>query len=112
MTSEKLGQRDSPCCPHWSLFFAWFSYWGRGSHQCLPPPQHTLGHWPFPGPPTLGCRHLLEVWSSGKKGPCGPCPWARSLCHHLSGGIRFPPAVCQRRQAAFISQGLYMNYPL
>lgn len=51
MTSEKLGHRYSPCCPHWSLYLAWFSYWGRGGSQCLAAsPAHTGTSGPSLGP--------------------------------------------------------------
>lgn len=60
MTSEKLGQWYSPCCPHWSLYLAWFSYWGEGDCQCFVLPAHggTLG--PSLGP-LLSSRHLQSL---------------------------------------------------
>ena len=65
MTSEKLGQRYRPCCPHWSLYLAWFSYWGRGSCQCLPSSQGTSGP---PWAPYSGLQAPLRN-VLGKKGP-------------------------------------------
>lgn len=60
MTSEKLGQCCSHCCPHWSLYLASFSYWGRGVHQCLLPP---------PAYPALALGPPLWAVSTSQK--CG-----------------------------------------